>query len=397
MSSSGSFTQISTTAPLVSVRAFHGIIWTAFSLCFLALALRLYVRYHCFRRLLVDDWVMMFAMALLLSVVVLGQVFMTDVYAVGEFQNGQRLPDATFPKVFQNGLRGFGAALTICLVGILTVKINFLLFFKRLGTQITSYLVFWYTVLFVTVACGATNIGLMDYKCVFSSVESILLHCTQPSVIKRYVDFQMVSVILDVISDALIMCFPIVILWNVRISLRKKIILTCTFGLVALTIAVTIVRGSVFGGVYKSFNKSRGKSMNMSWMWFWMFMEFAVAFLIACIVSFRALFAQRENSAYENQMQLREIAWQEQQASSRSSRLKNVGILRRARYIHDSLLESFRTLETVDDSRLPLPESGRFSPTFLTEMGHAHVTDKRMDSVGDSADGSSTLRIEAKA
>lgn len=72
------------------------------------------------------------------------------------------------------------------------------------------------------------------------------------------------------------MCFPIVILWNVRISLRKKIILTCTFGLVALTIAVTIVRGSVFGGVYKSFNKNRGKSMNMSWMWFWMLMEFAV-------------------------------------------------------------------------------------------------------------------------
>jgi hypothetical protein len=90
-------------------------------------------------------------------------------------------------------------------------------------------------------------------------------------------------------------------------------------------------------------------------------------------------------------MQLREIAWQEQQVSPRSLQLKNVGILRRARHIHDSLLESFKTLETVDDNRLPLPESGRFSPTFLTEMGHAHITDKRIDSVGNSADRGSTV------
>lgn len=72
------------------------------------------------------------------------------------------------------------------------------------------------------------------------------------------------------------MCFPIIILWNVRITLRKKLILSCTFGLVALTIAVTIVRGSVFGGTYKKFNANEMANLNPGWMWFWIFIEFAV-------------------------------------------------------------------------------------------------------------------------
>lgn len=72
------------------------------------------------------------------------------------------------------------------------------------------------------------------------------------------------------------MCFPIIILWNVRISLRKKLILSGTFGLVLLTIAVTIVRGVVFSGTFKKFNKNEMENLNPGWMMFWIFIEFAV-------------------------------------------------------------------------------------------------------------------------
>jgi hypothetical protein len=73
-----------------------------------------------------------------------------------------------------------------------------------------------------------------------------------------------------------VICFPIVILWNVRVSLRKKLILSCTFGLVALTIAVTIVRGSISGGIYKMFDQNNIQNLNIGWMWFWSSFEFAV-------------------------------------------------------------------------------------------------------------------------
>jgi len=91
----------------------------------------------------------------------------------------------------------------LALVGILAVKINFLLFFKRLGTQITTYLVFWYIVLFITVACGATNFGLIDYKCIFGSYKYIAMTCSKRQSLRRYLDFQIISVVLDVFSDVL--------------------------------------------------------------------------------------------------------------------------------------------------------------------------------------------------
>ncbi|OAK95324.1 hypothetical protein IQ06DRAFT_309680 [Phaeosphaeriaceae sp. SRC1lsM3a] len=318
---------------------------------------------------------MMFALVLLLSIAAIGQVFLVDVYKIVDIENGKVMPDATLPDTMRNGLRGFGAALTIALVGILAVKINFLLFFKRLGTQITTYLVFWYAVFFITISCGATNLGLMDYKCVFGDFQYIAMSCTQRNVLKRYFDFQIVSVVLDVVSDLFIMCFPIIILWNVRITLRKKLILSCTFGLVALTIAVTIVRGSVFGGTYKKFNANEMANLNPGWMWFWIFIEFAVAFLIACIISFRALFAQREQRSYENQVEQQRLAWEGRATESTSG--KRSGIIKRARLYHDSLLQSFKSLETRHDMNLPNPETGRFSPTFLTEIQNNDLTTEK--------------------
>jgi hypothetical protein len=171
-----------------------------------------------------------------------------------------------------------------------------------------------------------------------------------------------------------VIAFPVIICWNVRISLRKKLILTGTFGLVALTIAVTIVRGSVLG-TYKKFNTNERLNLNPGWMWFWIFIEFAVgkstlktnfthiwsltpsAFLIACIISFRALFAQRKHRSYDYQ---RELKQQQARSSSGGSKPKKTSsIFERMRSYHDSLLTSFRELETQDDMRLPQPESVR--------------------------------------
>jgi hypothetical protein len=179
----------------------QAVLWTLSALCVAAFAARLYIRIHCFQRLLADDWVMMFALSLLISIAALAQVFLVDIYKLVDFENGKLLPDASFPTTVTNGLRGFGVSIVIALVGISAIKINFLLFFRRLGTQITQYLVLWYVVLFITVACGAVNIGLMGYDCAFGSSEYVATTCYKRPILKRYFDFQIVSVVLDVFSD----------------------------------------------------------------------------------------------------------------------------------------------------------------------------------------------------
>lgn len=89
------------------------------------------------------------------------------------------------------------------------------------------------------------------------------------------------------------------------------------------------------------------------------------AFLIACIISYRALFVQREQRSYENHVGQDRLKGE---AGTKATSDKQSGLIKRARLYHDSLLQTFKSLETRHDMELPHPETGRFSSSFLTEV-----------------------------
>lgn len=72
------------------------------------------------------------------------------------------------------------------------------------------------------------------------------------------------------------MLFPILILWNVRIDLKRKMILFSIFSLVTFTIGITIARGIIFRDAYKSLAKQMKSHMNVTWLWFWVYIENSV-------------------------------------------------------------------------------------------------------------------------
>ena len=72
------------------------------------------------------------------------------------------------------------------------------------------------------------------------------------------------------------MVFPIVILWKVRVSRTKKILLSGVFSLVLFTIAATMVRGSIFGGVYQYLDEGESAIINVTWVWFFLYIEFSI-------------------------------------------------------------------------------------------------------------------------
>lgn len=74
----------------------------------------------------------------------------------------------------------------------------------------------------------------------------------------------------------IVIVFPILILWNTKIALRQKLVLSSIFSLVVFTVTVTIIRGSIFGDVYKSAEEANHKGLDPSWMVFWFFIELIV-------------------------------------------------------------------------------------------------------------------------
>ncbi|KAK8127286.1 hypothetical protein PG984_008394 [Apiospora sp. TS-2023a] len=300
------------TGSLLSLSSFKSLTRGLFVLCFVALSIRAGIRFACFRKLFVEDYLMILALGFMLANAVLCQLRMDLVYLVDAVGNG----DIAQPPDFDPSLlRAVHAQLVnsiFCALGIWVVKYNFLIFFYRLGSKVRRYRIALWVVVAVTTACLGVALGTQDYLCTTSSIEFITTHCGASAGIKRQKNNTIVNTTLDVLTDVLIIVFPIVILWRVRIPLRRKIVLACFFGMVLLKVAITLVRVAL--------TNSR-LAQNMDWIWFWFTVEFVTgeyatparfhlinyhsmqslikgspAFFVACTASFRSLFTQLDRS-----------------------------------------------------------------------------------------------------
>lgn len=217
---SQTYQPVETASPLVSLNAFYvgsyasrnanilhwhpkGKIWTGAVLCISTCTVRVYLRYMCFRKLLPEDWLMLLALGMLLSVTALGQVYLKDIYMLRAVTGGDVKFDPEFPEIAQRALRSFGVTMLLTYLGIWAIKLNFLLFFRRLIIRITSYLVFWWVVFIIIIACGAVSIGTLQYHCLFGPINHIMTVCGQYSNLRQTYTIFKISCIVDVISDVL--------------------------------------------------------------------------------------------------------------------------------------------------------------------------------------------------
>ncbi|KAM7208559.1 hypothetical protein V8F20_001240 [Naviculisporaceae sp. PSN 640] len=324
---------LSTTGHLMSVDVMRGLIWGGFALCFLAFSLRAWIRYVCFRRLLVEDYLMVLVLGILLGSAIVSQLRLPYVYIMLDVGNGAiPVPPPTIMDDIRKAMDGVFVNTVLCIVGIYAVKLNFLLFFYRLGKGITQYLAFWWIVLVITVGCFGTTWAFMEYKCTLGDAIVIATECTTRADTARLWRNFILACSLDAFTDVLILCFPISILWGVRVPVRKKIILGCVFSMTIFTVAVTIIRGTIqHGRVAADFSQSQ----NIAWVWFWTVLETDTAYLIACLVTFRSLFARNDNKPRDRQPP-RPVPG----PRSRSARRRD---------LVDSLLDTFRDWEGVSD------------------------------------------------
>ena len=98
-----------------------------------------------------------------------------------------------------------------------------------------------------------------------------------------------VTVCLDVFSDVLIISVPIALLWNVKISLRRKLELGGVLCLSLFMIAIAIVRVALA-------ELPEGIT-DTTWLVFWQGIESCVAIITVSIVAFRSLLSPQGSKA----------------------------------------------------------------------------------------------------
>lgn len=219
---------------------------------------------------------MLFALLMAIATAAIQQPTMRLVYELLRVLNEAREPGPTFRHDATIAARAYGVTYLFYTLGVYSVKLSFLVFFYRLGSRITLYLVLWWGVVLITIGFGAASIGIVNYSCEFEPIDTMMQHCTKPESLVATFDMFKLSVAMDLVTDALIILFPMLILWRVRVSMRKKIILGGVFGLVAFTIVVTSFRSSVFNSEIKDMRNGDIHAINLAWSWFWHHVQLSV-------------------------------------------------------------------------------------------------------------------------
>lgn len=131
-------------------------------------------------------------------------------------------------------LKACGSSIILFIVGFYSIKVNFLLFFYRLGNRVgRAFWIAWWIVLFIVLACGIASVtmGVPTFKCLFGSIEYTLTTCQTHGYENTFFTYFRVSVALDIFTDALSECIPRVFsLTNIRhLEMRQRLTIMFLF------------------------------------------------------------------------------------------------------------------------------------------------------------------------
>lgn len=271
----------------VSKHVFLGMLWAFTGASGLFVVFRILVRLVSFRRLFLDDFFVLLAWAIMLTTAIIWQIEAQVLYDLYAVSSGMKPYTPDILPRFGTFIR-FIAPLTILFyAGLWCIKFAFLTFFRRLGSKIKSHRVWWFVVLFVSIGVWISSVADIDYKCSVGELEYILSQCSSHAHVHYENRTFWANCAGDVVTDLMILSIPILILWNTRISLRKKLILFSVFSATILIMVIAVIRVVI--------NNSLNSSVDISWLYFWSFIEMGTGIIIACIASFRQLFVTSQN------------------------------------------------------------------------------------------------------
>ncbi|PWY87405.1 hypothetical protein BO70DRAFT_421019 [Aspergillus heteromorphus CBS 117.55] len=265
---------------------FIGVIWGATILSFLFISARTAARLCTFRRLWLDDAFAIIAWLMLLASAIIWQSQLYHLYLIFQLSDGtmSMTPDI-IAQIAQLG-RAEIFFLVFFYSSLWTIKASFLVFFRRLGGTDRRWITWFWCVVGFALAAYCVVVGDIQWTCLVNIRAASMARCSTEKAILYQYDTLIINLALDVLTDLAIISLPIILLWNIQIPLRQKLILMAILSLAVVIIIVAIVRVAVVA--------RKDSNSDESWLWMWSFIEATVANIVACVASFRQLFMKHD-------------------------------------------------------------------------------------------------------
>lgn len=104
---------------------------------------------------------------------------------------------------------------------IFGVKYSFLCIFRMLVAQTSRLRTYWWCVVIFTIPC-AVICACTEFIVCPAFGEDILAVCVY-SGLQRQLAVLYVTIVLDIVSDVLLISIPVMLLWGVRMNIRRKL------------------------------------------------------------------------------------------------------------------------------------------------------------------------------
>lgn len=114
----------------------------------------------------------------------------------------------TFEADTELFVRGYLALFIFYFSGLWSVKISFLLFFRRLGNKVSGQKPHWWFVLPFTLATYLVAIRTIPFDCLTRPFEEIVTNCTDEKAIKYERVMLCINCAMDVLTDFASKSFP---------------------------------------------------------------------------------------------------------------------------------------------------------------------------------------------
>ncbi|MCJ1350998.1 MAG: hypothetical protein MMC33_000980 [Icmadophila ericetorum] len=243
---------------------------------------RTVIRFCRFRTLHVDDYFLFFATVALVIGTILLYSSIQGVYAVLNIELGNEAPPMDFVQQLILIEKINAAASVFLWLAIFGVKFSFLFFFRQLVRNVRPYIVWWWCVFAVLIPSWVVCMCAQFIGCAIFG-PGLLTECVATKALHRENAALQATVILDIITDFLLISIPAILLWRVHISLRRKLLLG---GILCLSIFMIII--SIIKITLADLPDGQVDSV---WGIFWLQAEACVAVIMVSISAFRSLFS----------------------------------------------------------------------------------------------------------
>ena len=239
-----------------------------------------------------DDALFFLAMICLVAGSTLIFIDIPYVYLQEDVEAGLQMPPANLVTQLIHGEKIQDAGIVLLSTTLFSVKFSFLFFFRHLLRLQKKLMLYWWFVCFITLP-SAIVFMFSDFIACDYFDERVVVQCTSAEALARETAILDASAILDILTDCFLISIPVLLLWNVQINIRRKLILGGILCLSIFMIILAIVRVST--------GKSNNGQVDSAWVIFWLQAEACVALIVVSVSAFRALYMAQQETKYRYQ------------------------------------------------------------------------------------------------